>query len=425
MTGIRIIVFALVGLFLGTIVQGAPVDTDPADVPNFYQLFNNPDAHLSLAKAPDTIDFITEHGYPAERHYVTTEDDYIISLFRIPYSHNRQNQNEKLPIVFLQHGLFASSDGWPVFGPDDGLPFQLSDAGYDVWMGNARGNRYSRNHTTRSTMNSHFWRFSWHEIGYYDIAAAIDYTLSTENGKGQTGIHYVGHSQGTTVVMVLLSARPEYNAKVKTVHLLAPVAFMNHMDDFMVNSLSPYLGFNNVYSKLFCSQEFLPYNDFFLAMMFNMCLPNSVVSGFCSDSDNTNEELGRTNTTASGMLTGVMPAGVSTDQILHYMQEHQSGHFRQFDFGTKKNLVAYGTETPPDYPTDQITGEMHLWYSDNDEMSAVEDVLRLAETLPNKVMHHMEDPLWDHMDFSSNWEVRKYINDPIIAIMDEYEGKSN
>jgi len=67
---------------------------------------------------------------------------------------------------------------------------------------------------------------------------------------------------------------------------------------------------------------------------------------------------------------------------------------------------------------------MHLWYSDNDDMSAVEDVRRVAETLPNKVMHHMEDPLWDHGDFANNWEVRQYINDPIIAIMNEYETRS-
>ncbi|XP_017052390.1 lipase 3-like [Drosophila ficusphila] len=413
----------LLSIFLGKIVRGAPFSNDPSEVTDFYKLFNNPDAHLSLTTGPNTIHFIEEHGYPAERHYVTTEDGYIISLFRIPYSHNLQNQNEKTPIVFIQHGLFASSDGWPCLGPDDALPFLLSDAGYDVWMGNARGNRYSRNHTTRSTSHPDFWRFSWHEIAYYDIAAAIDYTLSTENGEGQEGIHYVGHSQGTTVMFVLLSSRPEYNDKIKTAHMLAPVAFMDHMDDIMVNTLSPYLGFNNVYSTLFCSQEFLPYNDFVLALMYSVCLPGSIVSSFCSSSNETTVEQGRTNTTADSLLSGVMPAGISTDQVLHYMQEHQSGHFRQFDFGTKKNLKIYGTEYPPDYPTELITTEMHLWYSDNDEMSAVEDVLRVAETLPNKVMHHMEDPLWDHMDFATNWEVRKYINNPIIAIINDYEGK--
>ncbi|XP_017101685.2 lipase 3 [Drosophila bipectinata] len=411
------------------IVQGAPLEKEqsPADVPDYYELFNNPEAHLTLAKAPTTIKFIEDHGYPAERHYVTTEDGYIISLFRIPYSHNLQNQDVQRPIAFLQHGLFGSSDVWPSLGPDDALPFLLSDAGYDVWLGNARGNRYSKNHTSLSLKHPNFWRFSWHEIGYFDIAAAIDYTLSTENGKGQEGIHYVGHSQGTTVMFVLPSTRPEYNAKIKTAHLLAPVAFMHRMEDFMVNTLSPTLGFNNIYSKLFGSQELLPHNDVVLAFFYNVCRPKSpVMSMFCSDDEEeeTVVEQGRTNSTANSVISGVMPAGISTDQVLHYLQEHQSTHFRQFDFGTKKNLLVYGSEEPTDYPTEKITAEMHLWYSDNDDMSAVEDVLQVAATLPNKVMHHMEDPLWDHGDFANNWEVRKYINDPIIAIMNEYEART-
>ncbi|XP_068156610.1 lipase 3-like [Drosophila tropicalis] len=398
----------------------------PSEIIDFYKLFNNPEPQLSLPSRRTTAYYIGEHGYPAEHHYVTTEDGYILGLFRIPYSHNLQNQNEVRPIAIIQHGLFSSSDAWPFLGPDDALPFLLADAGFDVWLGNARGNTYSRNHTTRSLKHPDFWRFSWNEIGYYDIAAMIDYSLSTENGQNQAekAIHYVGHSQGTTVFFTLMSMRPEYNEKVKTAHMLAPVAFMGNMEDQLVNRLSPYLGFHNIYSSLFCSQEFLPYNEFVLALLYNVCRPDSVVTGYCdTDLENLNTD-GRTNTTASALGSGTGPAGVSTDQILHYLQEHQSGHFRQFDFGRKKNLKVYGTENPPDYPTEKITCEMHLWYSDNDDMSDVDDVLRVAETLPNKVMHHMDDPLWDHMDFGLNWEVRKYINDPVIEIMLKYETKS-
>ncbi|EDW84939.1 uncharacterized protein Dwil_GK12869 [Drosophila willistoni] len=425
-----ILLAGFLALCLWAEVRSAPLEKDQADPfegIDFYKLFNNPEGRLNIASRLTTVDRIEEHGYPAEYHEVTTEDGYIIGLFRIPYSHNLQNQDEVRPIAFIQHGLFSSSDGWPNLGPNDALPFLLSDAGYDVWLGNARGNTYSRQHTTLFTSHPSFWRFSWHEIGYYDIAAAIDYCLSTENGLKQKekAIHYVGHSQGTTVFFTLMSMRPEYNDKIKTAHMLAPVTFMNHMADWLVSTLAPYLGHHNTYSELFCSQEFLPYNDFVLALFFNTCRPNSVVGQFCDGILYDGSDESRYNTTASALNAQVHPAGVSTDQILHYMQEQQSGHFRQFDFGTKKNLKYYGADVPPDYPTEKITCNMHLWYADNDEMASVEDVLRVAETLPNKVMHHMDDPLWDHNDFAMNWEVRKYINDPIIAIMNEYENPTN
>lgn len=53
----------------------------------------------------------------------------------------------------------------------------------------------------------------------------IDYILHATN---QTQLFYIGHSQGSTSFFVMCSERPEYNAKIKLMHALAPVAYMDH-----------------------------------------------------------------------------------------------------------------------------------------------------------------------------------------------------
>lgn len=70
----------------------------------------------------------------------------------------------------------------------------LYDMGYDVWLGNARGNTYSTDHVKYKRNGwreerQKYWNFSWHEIGKYDLPATIDHIVNvTEFSK----MHYIG-----------------------------------------------------------------------------------------------------------------------------------------------------------------------------------------------------------------------------------------
>ena len=59
--------------------------------------------------------------------------------------------------------------GW-VGAYAEGVPMhlQLAEAGYDVWISNARGTEYSLGHESLTTDDSEYWAFSWAEFGRYD-----------------------------------------------------------------------------------------------------------------------------------------------------------------------------------------------------------------------------------------------------------------
>jgi len=61
-------------------------------------------------------------------------------------------------------------------------------------------------------------------MGVYDLPAKIDYILQRTR-KQQ--LNYIGHSMGTTAFFVMTSERPEYNEKIRQMHALAPVSYMD------------------------------------------------------------------------------------------------------------------------------------------------------------------------------------------------------
>lgn len=46
--------------------------------------------------------------------------------------------------------------------------FVAVNDGYDVWLGNSRGNKYSRSHTSLNPNKSKFWYIDWEDMGAYD-----------------------------------------------------------------------------------------------------------------------------------------------------------------------------------------------------------------------------------------------------------------
>ncbi|KAJ1529189.1 hypothetical protein ONE63_005995 [Megalurothrips usitatus] len=334
---------------------------------------------------------IARYGYASESHTVRTQDGYLLTLHRIP--------NPGKPVIFLQHGVLSSSADWVVLGPGKALALILFDAGFDVWMGNFRGNTYSRAHVTLSPSDKKFWDFSWHEMGVYDIPAMIDSVLATTQEKD---LVYVGHSQGTTAFLVMASMVPEYNDKVKAFIAMAPVAFLGHIGSLPLKLISKAVDEIGFITKVLGIGEFLPSDAFLSYVNSKACSDGSLVQSVCTNllfmiAGYDSEEL---DTELLPLIMQNVPAGASTKQMLHFGQLINSDKFRQYDLGIFQNMMHYKSFSPPEYPLHKITTQVYLHYAENDLIAVPKGVDKLRAGLSSvrlvrKVPHHT----YNHVDF--------------------------
>ncbi|XP_025265046.1 lipase 3 [Camponotus floridanus] len=364
----------------------------------------NPDTTL------DTPEMIKKAGYPAEAHVIQTEDGYLLTLHRIP------GGNNSLPVL-LQHGLLVSSFDWVILGKNKALAYLLADEGYDVWLGNFRGNTYSKAHISLTPSDYEFWDFSFNELGLYDLPAMITFITKMRSQPLHT---YVGHSMGTTSFFVMASERPDVAEKVQKMVALAPAAFTHHMKS-PVRFLSPFIGAIELPNRLLFHGEFFQsdvlrffgssiYSDniivkfLFSNLMFILVgfdpkqFSYSLVPEFLSH----------------------YPAGTSTKTILHFVQVYRSDIFRKYDYGFLKNLWVYKSTKPPNYDLSKITVPIALFYADNDLLINIQDVIKLHNLLPKVMdMYRVSWDKFNHVDYMWAKDARKLVYNHILEIMKE------
>ncbi|XP_069681184.1 lipase 3-like [Periplaneta americana] len=339
-------------------------------------------------------------------------------MHRIPHARN-QTVGDRQPVL-LMHGVLASSAQFVEMGPDNGLAFILADEGYDVWLGNARGNSYSQKHDTYSPDDLKFWDFSWHEIGLYDLRAMIDFILETTSREN---MFYVGYSQGTTAAFVLMSAVPSYNHKIKIMIFMGPVAFLSHTNSQFLRALEP---INNKFQLplvVLGGFEFAPREVYFKKFGQNVCLEEAKYKQLCDnivflicghDSRNFNE-------TILPVILSNIPDRASTKMYHHWAQLVASKSFRDYDYGPQYNMEQYMNSTPPNYNLREVKARVALMYSTNDVMASVMDVDDLQEKLPNVVENYeVPSPDFNHVDFIWSTEAKSLVYSKLLEFLKKY-----
>ncbi|XP_053616518.1 lipase 3-like isoform X3 [Plodia interpunctella] len=363
------------------------------------------------AVAAVTPQLISSAGYPVEKHRAKTPDGYILQLHRIPAGRRTARRSgspnaKGKKAVLIVHGLLGSSSDFVIMGPERSLGFILADAGYDVWLGNLRGNVHT-SHQTLKRNNPEFWAYSFHEHGKYDAPAMIDKVL---NMTGLEKVFYIGYSMGTTTFFTMMAQRPEYNDKVIAFVALAPAVYLDNMR-FLANFL---LKTVNLSSTMRARGM--------LSLAFEPGTLDFVVSSFCATRNPDADMCMRLVFSIVGedyeqndwdmmpvILSRFQPA--SWGQLEHFGKIAITGVFTSWEDGL------WGAVKP--YNLSNVAVPVSLFYGENDQLTEKSQVLRLAAELNSTgVLESLQPgcscPKFNHLDFVFAKDVGNLINKPLV-----------
>jgi len=314
----------------------------------------------SIDMDKNTQEMAEIHGYPCENYTAVTLDGYILRLFRIPGHRNEsleEAKKHKRQPVILQHGLVDSSDMFLV-NEEPALGYLLADAGFDVWIPNLRGNKYSKMHQTLKVTSEEFWNFSIDEVIKYDIKAI--FTRVIEITKFDQ-VFYAGHSMGGGTFIAAASRDPKFYGRYAKGYVgLAPSTRSLH---------SLYLLRLAFYTKFFTTFQRLGMHEIFnfdknvrnFFSYFCDCFPDicSQILSLLAD-----QQPEYDNTKKYKVFFNHYPSGTSTHQIIHIMQ--QSAHYGYYEYQRSPidPLIEYDfTKFPPEVPVAIYAGAADLLVS--------------------------------------------------------------
>jgi len=367
-----------------------------------------------------TDEMIADAGYPSETHTVVTDDGYILKLHRIPHSPGDE-YNSQRPIVFLQHGLLSSSADWVVTGPGKALAFILAKRGYDVWMGNYRGNTYSKNHVDPTITKKEFWSFSWDEMASQDLPTMLSHMMKV---SGENSFYYIGHSMGTLTYFTACNYHTwiqnstrlmiGYGAHTVVPNIVSPIFEILNRFAGDIEWISEHLG---IY-------EVAPSNwlmDWFAS---EVCDQKMITQAMCKNllfmmAGYNKHEM---NTTMLPYMLGHVPAGTSVQNLVHYRQGINSQTWAGYDYEDDQlNLQHWNSTKPPTYQYNVVTAPVGLFWAENDWLVVPQDEKNLAKSLPNLLFNQrVDEKEYTHLDFLWGMHNMEKVYGTTLKVMKNY-----
>eukprot|EP00069_Balaena_mysticetus_P014155 bmy_08488T0 len=345
----------------------------------------NPEVWMNISE------LITYNGYPSEEYEVSTQDGYILSVNRIPHGRRDTRSTGAQPVVYLQHALFADSACWLQNYANGSLGFLLADAGYDVWMGNSRGNTWSRRHKTLSVNEEEFWAFSFDEMAKYDLPGMIDFIV---NKTGQEKLYFIGHSLGTTIGFAAFATMPELAQRIKMNFALSPVISLKYPTGIFT---SFFLLPSSSVKRIFGTKGFFLENKIRKSSSTKIC-NNKILQAICIE-----------------FMSLWAGSNMKNVNMLY-----RSDEFRAYDWGSEaENMHHYNQSRPPLYDLTAMKVPTAIWVGGNDVLVTPQDVTRILPQIRNLRYFNLL-PDWNHFDFIWGLDAAQRVYSKIIDLMKSF-----
>jgi len=328
---------------------------------------------------------------------------------------NSQEQGSvQKKVIYLHHGLMMNSEIWVCLTEQERcLPFLLVERGYDVWLGNNRGNKYSKKSTTMTPNESKFWSFSIDQFAFHDIPDSIDYILSTTH---QPTLSYIGFSQGTAQAFAALAVHPTLNQKVDLFVALAPAMNPPGVASGIVDSFvktSP-----EVLFLMFGRRALLTSATMWQAILYPpifvrlIDISLSFLFGW------------RTRNIAANQKLAAYPhlySFTSTKSVVHWFQIIRHGKFQMYDDEYQAPWsVSDGARfyKVPRFPTRNIKTPIVLVWGGSDSLV---DINIMLKELPKHTVAK-EIPHYEHLDFLWAQDVDKLVFPHVFQALERHGG---
>lgn len=383
--------------------------------------------YSSIATCSDFTELCGLFGYYAEEHIVQTGDGYLLGVHRLPFRKGEEQNGTRVntgpdstrkPVVYMHHGLLMNSEVWVCLTEEERcLPFTLAKQGYDVWLGNNRGNKYSKKSTKYSPTSARFWNFSMDEFAFHDIPDTIDYILNT---TAQPSLSYIGFSQGTAQAFATLSIHPGLNDKVNLFIALAPAMSPAGLSNGIVDSLvkaSPDVLFLAFGRKSILSSATM-WQSILYPPIFVRLIDMSLSFLFAW--------YGR-NITVQQKLAAYphLYSFTSTKMVVHWFQIIRNKSFQMYDDdGSNKFSIGASNRyyKVAKFPTRNIKTPIVLVYGGSDSLV---DIRVMLKELPRHTIA-TEVPHFEHLDFLWAQDVDKLVFPHVLEALRYYSlGQSN